>query len=239
MKVKKPTIFQGLILLASLVFFSSCDEMLIGSGRLTKEAREVKSFDAIEASGAFHIYLSQGDEESLVLEADDNLLRYIETSVRGGKLYLETRGMGFRSATLRAHITVRDLEAIKASGAVKITGETPIDFNRLKISVGGAADIDMEVFGDLMEVKVNGAGKIYLTGEVEKMAIKLSGASKLKAETLYTRFMDVNISGAGSANVNVEEVLDARISGAGNVNYIGDPKVHSKISGAGKVRRLK
>jgi hypothetical protein len=238
MRTTKPIFYSTILMLSSLVLFSSCDEM-IGSGRIVKETREVKSFDAIEASGAFHIYLSQGDEESLVLEADDNLMQYIETSVRGGKLYLETQGMGIRSATMRAHITVRDIEEIKASGAVKITGETPIDFNRLKISVGGAADIDMEVFGDLMEVKVNGAGKIYLTGEVEKMSIKLSGASKLKAETLYTRFMDVDISGAGSANVNVEEVLDAKISGAGNVRYIGDPKVHSKISGAGKVRRLK
>jgi hypothetical protein len=238
MRTTKPILYSTILMLSSLVLFSSCDEM-IGSGRIVKETREVKSFDAIEASGAFHIYLSQGNKESLVIEADDNLLQYIEASVRGGKLYLETRGMGFRSATLRAHITVRDIDEIKASGAVKITGETPLDFKRLRVNVGGAADIDMEVFGDLMEVKVNGAGKIYLTGEVEKMGIKLSGASKLNAETLYTRFMDVNISGAGSANVNVEEVLDAKISGAGNVRYIGDPKVHSKISGAGKVRRLK
>jgi hypothetical protein len=238
MRTTKPFLYSTILILSSIMLFSSCDEM-IGSGRIVKETREVNSFDAIESSGAFHIYLSQGDEESLVLEADDNLMQYIETSVRGGKLYLETQGIGFSRAILRAHITVRDLEAIKASGAVKITGETPIDFNRLKISVGGAADIDLEVFGDLMEVKVNGAGKIYLTGEVEKMGIKLSGASKLKAETLYTRFMDVDISGAGSANVNVEEILDAKISGAGKVNYIGDPKVHSKISGAGKVRRLK
>lgn len=239
MKIRKSKFFLGFFLLASTLFFASCDEMIIGSGRVVEEERDVRSFDAIEVSGAFHVYLSQGNRESLVIEADDNLMQYIETNVSGGKLYLETRGMSMRRATMRAHITVTDLDAIKASGAVKITGETPLDFDRLKIKVSGAADIDMEVFGDLMELGISGAGKTYLTGEVEKMAIKLSGASKLKAETLYTRLMDIDISGAGSANVNVEEVLDAKISGAGSVKYIGDPKVHSKISGAGNVKRLK
>jgi hypothetical protein len=238
MRTTKPILYSTIFILSSLMLFSSCDEM-IGSGRIVKESREVRSFDAIEASGAFRIYLSQGNNESLVIEADDNLMQYIETSVRGGKLYLDTRGVGLRSATLRAHITVVDIENIKASGAVKITGETPIEFKRLKIGASGAADIDMEVYGDNMELKVSGAGKTYLTGEVDKMSINLSGASKLSAETLYTKFMDIEISGAGSANVNVDEVLDAKISGAGNVRYIGEPKVRSKVSGAGNVRRLK
>lgn len=234
----KNTFLATILVFSTLLMLSSCDEMIPGSGRVVKETRDIKSFDAIDVSGAFHVYLTQGSIESLEIEADDNLLQYIDNYVKGGTLYLETRGFGIRSATMRAYITVRDLERVNASGAVKITGETPLEFSRLSINISGAADIDMEVYGDKMELKVSGAGKTHLNGEVENMSIRLSGASKLSAEALYTKNMDVDISGAGSARVNVENELTANISGAGNIHYIGDPKVHSKVSGAGNVKKL-
>lgn len=237
MKIKINTL-SVIFILGIVMTLVSCDEGIIGSGRIVKETREVKSFDAIDVSGAFHVFITQGDTESLEIEADDNLIQYVESYVRGGTLYLETRGFAIRSATMKAYITVQDLEQVNASGAVKITGESPLEFGRLEIDISGAADIDMEVYGDKLDLKVSGAGKTHLNGEVETMNIRLSGASKLNAEALYAKKMDIDISGAGSARVNVEEELTANISGAGNVRYLGDPKVHSKVSGAGNVKRL-
>ncbi|MBE0661991.1 MAG: DUF2807 domain-containing protein [Bacteroidales bacterium] len=239
MKTKSTIAIATTLLICVSVFLTGCDEMISGSGRISSETREVSSFDAIEISGAFHVYLIQGNNESLVIEADDNLLQYIESGVRGGRLYIEPRAFSFRNPTLKAYITFRDLDEIRASGAVKITGETSLEFGRLLISTSGASDIDLELYGERLELKVSGAGKTHIDGEVEKTIIRLSGASKLNAESLYVEKMDINISGAGSANVRVEDELVANISGAGNIRYIGDPRVHSKVSGAGNVKRLK
>jgi hypothetical protein len=239
MKSKATLPVFSLLILSTLLVLTACDDMIIGSGNVIKETREAKSFDAIVVSGAFTIYLYQGDDESLVIEADDNLMQYIESGVRGGKLYLDTKRFGFRSSTVKVYITIRDLEKIEVSGAVKIYGQTPIDFERLRIGISGAADLDLELFGEELELNISGAGKSHLTGEVDKATIELSGASKLNAETMYTRLMNIEISGAGTANVNVEEKLVASISGAGNVRYIGDPSIQSNISGAGKVSRYK
>jgi hypothetical protein len=234
------TIALAITLIISLsAFLTGCDEVIYGSGQISRETRDVNSFDAIEISGAFHVYLTQGSEESLVIEADDNLLQFIETGVSGGKLYIEPRAFSFRNPTLKAYITIRDLEEIRASGAVKITSETSIEFGRLMIATSGASEIDLELYGESLEIRVSGAGKTYLDGEVENTKIRLSGASRLNAESLFVDKMDINISGAGSANVRVEDELVANISGAGNIRYIGDPKVHSKVSGAGNVKKLR
>ncbi len=239
MKIKTLIAVINVLLFSSLLFLSSCDEAIYGSGKIIEETRDVRSFDAIDVSGAYKVYLYQGDEEKLLIEADDNLMEYIRTQVRGGKLFLDTRNVSFRRATVNAHVTVKDLEEIKASGAVKIIGQTPLKLEHLRVNVSGASDIDLEVFGDRMELKMSGAGKSHLTGEVDKMTIRLSGASKISAETLWCRAMDIKISGAGSANVNVDEKLVAKVSGAGNVRYLGNPNVRSNISGAGNVSRLK
>ncbi len=239
MKINNTFIFWGIFLLSSLLFLSSCDDFIVGNGNIVEETREVKPFKAIDISGVFKVFLTQGDEESLVIEADDNLMQYIESYVSGGTLYLGTKGFGIRSATIRAYITMKELREIEASGAVTITGETPFDFSRLTIQVSGAANIDMEMYGEKLELNVSGAGKGYLKGEVDRVFIDLSGASKLDAEQLYANTMAIEISGAGSANVNVEEELDASISGAGHVRYAGNPNVRSNVSGAGKVSKMK
>lgn len=239
MKTKSTIALATTLIICITVFLAGCDEIISGSGRISKETRDVKSFDAIEISGAFHVYLTQGNDERLEIEADDNLLQYIETGVRGGRLYIEPRAFSFRNPTLKAYITIRNIEEIRASGAVQITGDTSLEFGRLLIATSGASEIDLELYGEKLELKVSGAGKTHLSGEVENTIIRLSGASKLNAESLYVNKMDINISGAGSANVRVEDELVANISGAGNIRYIGDPKVHSKVSGAGNVKRLK
>jgi hypothetical protein len=238
MKTKNLIIVINVLFFSSLLLFSSCDEAIHGSGNIIEETREVSPFDAIDLSGAYTIYLYQGDEENLLIEADDNVMEYVRAQVRGGKLFLDTRHVSFRRATVNAHITVKNLEEIKASGAVTINGQTLLHVEYLNVNVSGASDIDLEVFGERMELKMSGAGKAHLTGELDKMTIRITGASKLSAETLWCRAMDIKISGAGSANVNVDEKLVAKISGAGNVRYLGNPNVRSDISGAGNVSRL-
>lgn len=237
MNTKNSSIAISILIISSLLMFSSCDNVISGSGRIVEENREVNSFDAIDISGSFKIYLLQGNKESLIIEADDNLMQYIQTSVRGGRLYLDTRGMRFYDAKLTAHITVKNLEDIKASGAVKVINESPLDFDRLSIGLSGAADVDLELYGDNMELRISGAAKTNFSGSVENMFIKLSGAAKLNAGNLDCETMDIGISGAGAATVNVSKKIKANISGAGHIKYFGDPEIDSSISGAGKLSK--
>lgn len=225
--------------LSLVVFISACDDYISGSGNIIQEELDVKAFDAIQASGSFKVYLSQDEVHSLTIEADDNLLKYVEAKVSNGKLYLGTRSIGVRNATLIAYVTAPALNEITASGAASIIGEAPIDFNRLTIETSGASKIDLELYGNDLELRTSGAAKAELFGETEKASFRLSGASKLDAGRFYCKLADIRISGAGKATINVEDDLDARISGAGSVNYYGNPNVHQRVSGAGKISKIK
>ena len=59
-----------------------------GSGNVVTEERDVSGFDRVALSGFGEVIITQGDKESLTVETDDNLMRYIETKVRGGTLEL-------------------------------------------------------------------------------------------------------------------------------------------------------
>ena len=54
-----------------------------GSGQVVTETREVSNFNAVEFTSFGDLTIQQGERESLTIEAEDNVLREIETVVRG------------------------------------------------------------------------------------------------------------------------------------------------------------
>jgi hypothetical protein len=209
-----------------------------GSGNVVTEERDVSGFDSVALSGFGEVIITQGDKESLTVETDDNLMRYIETEVRGGTLEL-----GFTdddillrpSESIIFRLKVIDLSALDSSGAGRFEMDD-LDADRLEVTLSGAGDIRMDSLSatDLV-VTVSGAGNIELAGQVETQEVNLNALGNYVAPDLESQAATVRISGAGSASIWVHDTLDVTISGAGNVDYYGSPEVSKNISGVGKV----
>jgi hypothetical protein len=75
------------------------------------------------------------------------------------------------------------------------------------------------------------------SGVADDFDLNLSGFGSFNGRDLHTKTADVELSGAGSATVRVDDELDAQISGAGSINYYGSPNVTKQISGVGSVSR--
>ncbi|MDZ4205581.1 MAG: head GIN domain-containing protein [Bacteroidales bacterium] len=222
----------------TLTLLSGCDGFISGSGNLVKETLNIKDFNALRVSGAFSVYLSQGETESVVIEADDNIHDYIIAEVQGKTLRIGTRCIGISDATMKAYISVKNLEEIKVSGAVELKGEVPLEVSRIALSSSGASKIDMELHCERLYVDLSGAGKIKLDGQANRAAVEISGAGEMNAKKLTCETLKIQVSGAGNAGVNVMKEIDARVSGAGNIRYRGNPKVFSQISAAGSIRQI-
>ena len=71
-------------LIAALVFFSSCrfvtGQRVRGNGNVRTESRSPGNFKSVASHGSFDVFVSSG-EQSLKIEAEENLLPYIETYV--------------------------------------------------------------------------------------------------------------------------------------------------------------
>jgi hypothetical protein len=92
------------------------------------------------------------------------------------------------------------------------------------------------VAGDF-DVSLSGAGNIAADGESESLQLQISGLGNFNGGDLQSQDAGIQISGAGSATVWVEDTLDASISGAGSIDYYGDPNVNERISGVGSVSK--
>lgn len=236
------TVFILALISILAIFAVSCKwavGFVRGSGNVIEEERDVSGFRKVHLSGVGNVIITQGEAESLTIEADDNIVPIIETDVSGDELNIGfKRGYTFTpSATIKFHLTVVDLEEISLSGAGNIDCE---DFETeiLQFDVSGAGDLDFDLNAERVEVVVSGAGNIVLSGKVDSQEIEIDGAGKYNGEDLESRECVITVSGAGSATVNASELLDVEINGVGNVYYTGSPTVKQDISGLGKIRSL-
>jgi hypothetical protein len=204
------------------------------------EERDVSGFDSVVLSGFGKVIITQGDEESLTVETDDNLMQYIETQVRGRTLELGftddvRRRIPDPSESIIFRLSVIDLTVLDSSGAGSFE-IAKLNADRLKITLSGAGDIKIDsLLATDLVVTVSGAGNIELAGQVKTQEVNLNALGNYVAPDLESQAVTVRISGAGSAGIWVLDTLDVTISGAGNVEYYGSPEVSKNISGVGSL----
>jgi len=205
-----------------------------GNHNVTRSERKLGSFDGVKASSGVDVYLKQGDNESVTVEADENLHDYILTEVKGGVLHVYTE-VSIRDAEKeRVYVTIKNINLVETSSAADIVGESPIKSDELRLSASSAGDIHLEVYTRELDINISSSGDMTLTGETDEMDASLSSAGDLNAYDLKAKEAEINVSSAGDADIYVTDKITAKASSAGDVNYKGDPRyvdVHTSSAG--------
>lgn len=188
-----------------------------GSGVRKTEKRQISPFTSISSEGAFDIEVVAQKDQSLEVEADDNVLSSVETEVRGSVLNIRMRGSFSLTDEVKIRITVPNLERVSASGAgsINITG--------LK--------------NEKFDIDVNGAPTIRAAGETKVARIETNGAGNIDTMRLRASEVTVESSGVSTVQVYAANQLNVTVSGPSHVTYSGDPEVNQTINGPGSVHR--
>lgn len=214
-----------------------------GSGDIETEERALATFTDIIVNYPAEVTIQQGQEASVSVRADDNLLPQLDTRVAGSQLIIgnSESNWGRRvnpSETVRIVVIVPDPSSIEfnSAGSVKATGLTG---ESLEISLDGAGNLELS---DLDYVKIaiqlDGAGNITASGSVDSLTAELDGLGNLDAGQLTAQSAVVTVDGLGNATVRAVVSLNVAIDGLGSVNYYGSPQLTEDSNGLGSVKRL-
>ncbi len=209
-----------------------------GNNKVVTKERNAENFTGIRVSTGIDVYLKQGNNETISVEADENLHEYILTEVRDGVLHVYTEVNIRKAERKRVYVTMKEVNSVRTSSAGDVIGETPIKCDKLELSASSAGNIKLDVNAKEIEVDISSSGDITLTGEADMLEADLSSAGDLNAYDLKVREADISASSAGNAEINVSEKITARASSAGDINYQGNPKyVDAHSSSAGGVHK--
>jgi hypothetical protein len=220
MKATRFHLILVVLVLAALACSSNFGgaQNIVGSGTPASQERSVRGFTAIEIVGSADVDVTVGEDLSVVVEADDNILPLIETTVRGGTLIIRTKSNTSISPKLPVRVTVSvpslDTARIKGSGNFTIVG----------LDAGS------------VQFELPGSGNITAQGEAEHVTVSISGSGVVVCDALKAQSVDATINGSGDISVYASKDLSATIRGSGTVRYLGDPeKVSQAIPGSGSV----
>jgi hypothetical protein len=212
-----------------------------GSGQVVREEREIGNVSQVELQSFGRVHIELGERSSLHIEAEDNLLPYIQTEVREGRLAIKhKRGARLvNTEPMHYYVTVRELDAITVTGAGSVEVSS-VQTGRLAVKLTGAGNVQIaSLQAETLDLTISGAGGLSIEGgEVREQDIVISGAGDYRARAMDSRECAVQLSGMGSAIVRVSERLEVTISGAGSVQYVGDPEVEQRVTGVGRVQRI-
>ena len=238
--MKKIALFSLVI----LVFANGCREMsgrrVRGSGHVITENRTTSEFSSIDVSGAIEVYVKQDSTTSVKVEADDNILEYIEVHVEGSTLQIYTENnLRLKTSTkIKVYISNPEYKEIQVSGASSIRCENVItSADVIDVSLSGASEGRLELNAPKISVNLTGASNANIQGKTKDFEGSASGASEIRGFDLLSENADVDASGASHIEIYASVRIDGQSSGASSVNYKGNAQSNVEKSGAGSVNK--
>lgn len=257
------TLTMALTILPAAIM-TSCSilpDCIDGNGIVRSEVRTASQITAIANETSFDIVFVKGNETSLVVEAESNILPYIETEIKDNALNVSTvRGGWCLRYTSRPVITVTapfiselvnagsgdiiagDLEAgnvrVIDSGSGDITTGS-VGCTEASFIVSGSGNISSDAIdASSFRAVISGSGTLTIKGVTTISNIIVSGSGSLFGRELESSESQITISGSGSVYLTVLEYLEAVLSGSGNIYLSGEPSISLTRTGSGKIIKL-
>jgi hypothetical protein len=211
-----------------------------GNGKVVTEERNVtEDFTEVRGSAGLDVYLTQGNENKIVIEADENLLQYIETDIEDGKLHVTTSENIGRSKAKKVYVTYKELTNIEASSGADVTGNSVIKSQNLSLKSSSGADLKVEVFAQKLIAKTSSGADIEVSGKASSLDADASSGSEIDAKKLLVINCNAEVSSGAEITINVQERLETEVSSGGDINYYGNPvSVNSNESHSGSVNKM-
>lgn len=250
------------IVLGVLTGLSACDEVfnvdMVGDGNRVRQSRtNLSGFESLYLDSDFEVNISSGDVYSVEVEADSNLLSYIETEVVDGEL----------------NISVSSNFNIQPRHPVRVYLEVPDRFSGIEVIDGGQVkadslyvdELNVTLYGvslltgkqincpvnilaegstttrlrgtfESLKLRQRGSGNMIVAGQCEGADVILEGSGKIDAKELDVTNGDLRLYGSGLILCHVSGYLKAKVDGSGRIYYYGDPgSLEKELDGDGMI----
>ncbi len=203
------------------------------------QKREVGSFNTVQVSHGIDLFISQGNEEGLVVSATQVEHRdKIKTVVENGvlKIWFDDKiimGWNWRGRNLKAYISVKTIREIRASGGSDVMVQGTLNTTDLTMKLSGGSDFNGHLTVTNLTIDQSGGSDTHIRGKAVNVRVEASGGSDFSGYDLTAEYAILKASGGSDAEITVTKELAAEASGGSDVNYKGSPVIKFKSSSGG------
>jgi hypothetical protein len=211
-----------------------------GSGRVVEKTFEVSDFSGVELATFGELVIEIGEEESVRVEAEENLIDYFEVTVENGMLKIDNRDFVALHPTkpVKFYLTARELDTIVLSGSGNVDAPD-LEGEQISITISGSGDLRADdLSAGEIALKIDGSGTLEVAGnQAGRQEIAVSGSGDVRIDDLEADELEVRVSGSGNVRVSGGEAKEQRVAVHGSGDYhaggLASEEANVTITGSG------
>jgi hypothetical protein len=207
-------------LIITTVSFAQKKEKVKGSKIVKLEQKEIGDFESLEVEDNLEVFLIKGNDSGLEIEADDNLIEFVDYKITGKNLRISTAKDISSYKKLSVRVTYNDkFNLVSAKDETNVTALSDITLDNITFKSYDYAKLFLNAKTKSFTLMANDKSKIELNLKSEKTAIDLSKSAYVKA-LISSGEMRFDMYQKSSADVE-GDVLDLKLRLDNNTDFTG------------------
>lgn len=198
--------------------------------------REVSDFRYIIVKDKIDLYLTQGPNFEVKIEAGRNLFMNIRTTVSSGTLTIENINkcnfVRSPKKKITAYVTLPYLRVVRNAGTGTVYFNNQFTQDSLDVRIANSGDVHFNVNVNYFATSTHGNGDLYGKGKVNYSNHYTNGTNYIWMQDVEVQNeIDVNTYTIGDCIVSapLNGLLRVQIWEKGNVHYKGEPATISYV----------
>jgi hypothetical protein len=208
-----------------------------GNRNVITETRKINDgFTKVEVGQGIQLYITQDNDLSLVVKADENLHKLIRTEVNNGVLRISSKRNIRRAKSKKIYLSAPNINGIKATSGSDVITENTIKAAVFEVHVNSGADAKIDVNADTVNSSASSGADLRIKGTANYFTTKATSGSSIRAYGLESKNVTAKVSSGADIDVFAIESLTAKASSGGDIDYRGNPKrIDKKKSSGGSI----
>lgn len=234
----KLSIIKTVSLFFITLFFSSCGvEIFNGvSGNnnvITKNRSSSAEFSKIKVSNGLDVEIFQGEENKIILEADENLHELIFTEIENGVLRIYSEKNIWKATSKKILVTVKNLNEINATSGSYVKNDGTFKSDTLLVIATSGANIDFAIKGNAITTVATSGADLKISGYSNNHNATATSGASIKATSLESVDVTATVTSGADIDVFASESINATATSGGGIDYVGNPKKATKKTTSG------
>lgn len=207
-------------LLLSAFSFAQKKEKVKGSKIVKSEQKQIGDFTSLEVEDNLEVFLVKGNECGLEIEADDNLIEFVEYKLAGNNLRISTSRDISSYKKLSVRVTYTDkFDMIISKDETNVTALSDMVLDNVTFKTYDYSKLFLNANTKNFTLMANDKSKVELNLKSTKTAIDLSKSAYVKA-LISSSEMKFDLYQKSSAEVE-GDVIELKLRLDNNTDFIG------------------
>ncbi|BAO56392.1 head GIN domain-containing protein [Nonlabens marinus] len=213
-----------------------------GNGNVVTQNFKTSDYEGVKVAGSMDVELISGKEGDILVEAESNVMEYLEIEVKGNRLEIGLKNdINFNTRKgIKIYVPVEQIDEVSLAGSGDIYSNLTLKSERMTISVAGSGDIKLKSESKRLKLNVAGSGDLKMSGRTENLEASVAGSGDISAYDLKANNVKASIAGSGDVAVFCNGgTMTASIVGSGDLRYKGETSnIKKTVMGSGDITKM-